>query len=92
MDSLVSKGFDTYFMEKVWFNKDAYRKNKKKGSRSNDLVVIRLLKVGECTKLKDILDTIVEWSQSLLIHKIEIIPRNPDLAKTSPNVLNMDAN
>ena len=34
----------------------------------------------------------VEWSQSLLIHKIEIIPSNPDPAKSSPKATNMHAN
>ena len=40
----------------------------------------------------DILDAMVEWSQSLLIHKIEIIPSNPDPAKPSPKATNMHAN
>ena len=47
---------------------------------------------GEYTKLRDLLDAIVEWSQSLLIHKIEIIPSNPDPAKPIPKDSNKQAN
>ena len=47
---------------------------------------------GECTKLKDLLDAIVERTQSLLIYKIEIIPSNPDPTKPSPKDANMHAN
>ena len=42
-----------------------------------------------CNKLRDLLDAMVEWSQSLLIHKIENIPSNPEPAKTSPKAANM---
>ena len=47
---------------------------------------------GVCKKLRDLLDAMVEWSQSRLIHKIEIIPSNPDPAKPNPKAANMHAN
>ena len=47
---------------------------------------------GVCKKLRDLLDAMVEWSQSLLIHKIEIIPSNSDPAKPSPKASNKHAN
>ena len=39
--------------------------------------------MGECTKLREILDAMLEWIQSLLIHKIENIPSNPKPSKSS---------
>ena len=48
--------------------------------------------MGVCKKLRDLLDAMVEWSQSRLIHKIEIIPSNPDPAKPNPKAANMHAN
>ena len=44
--------------------------------------------LGECKKLKDLLDAMVEWNQSLLIHKIENIPSSPEPTKPSPKDAN----
>ena len=41
-----------------------------------------------CKKLRDLLNAMVEWSQSLLIQKNEIIPSNPEPAKPSPKAAN----
>ena len=48
--------------------------------------------MGECTKLRGLLDAMVEWSQSLKIQKIEIIPRNLKHVKSSPKDANMLSN
>ena len=48
--------------------------------------------MGECTKLRDLLYAMVEWSQSLKIQKIETIPSNLEPAKPSPKDANMLAN
>ena len=43
-------------------------------------------------KKVDLLDAMVEWIQSLLIHKIEFIPSNPHPTKPSPKAANIHAN
>ena len=53
---------------------------------------IYLKSMGECKKLRDLLDAMVEWSQALLMHKIEIIPSNPELVEPSPKAFNMHDN
>ena len=48
--------------------------------------------MGVYKKLRDLLDAMVEWSQSLFIQKNEIIPSNPEPVKPSPKVTNKHAN
>ena len=62
-----------------------------KGHTYTYTMILLAMYLGVWTKLGDLLDAMVEWIQSLLIHKIEIIPSNLDPSKPNPKAANMHA-